>query len=141
MIKGAIVSCSTDIKIPFHDVDMMTVAWHGHYAKYFEVARCELLDKINYNYLEMSQSGYMWPVIDLHIRYVKPAKFGQVVTVEAAVTDYENRLKIDYRIVDKQTNQRLTKGSTVQVPVRLTDNEMLLATPKILKEKLGVECE
>lgn len=141
MIKGAIVSHSTDIKIPFHDVDMMTVAWHGHYVKYFEVARCELLDQINYNYLEMSQSGYMWPVIDLHIRYVKPAKFGQVVTVEAAITDYENRLKIDYRIVDKQTGQRLTKGSTVQVPVRLTDNEMLLATPKVLKEKLGIDCE
>ncbi|MCG8667970.1 MAG: acyl-CoA thioesterase [Pseudomonadales bacterium] len=120
---------------------MMTVAWHGHYVKYFEVARCELLDKINYNYMEMCQSGYMWPIIDLQIRYVKPAKFGQEVTVFVAITEFENRLKMEYRIVDKQTQLRLTKGSTVQVAVRMSDNEMLLATPKILREKMGVDGE
>ena len=36
---------SVEIEIPFHDVDMMEVAWHGHYVKYFEIARCALLDQ------------------------------------------------------------------------------------------------
>ena len=30
------------IRVPFHDVDLMEVVWHGHYAKYFEIARCAL---------------------------------------------------------------------------------------------------
>ena len=40
---------SVEIEIPFHDVDMMEVAWHGHYVKYFEIARCALLDQFDYN--------------------------------------------------------------------------------------------
>ncbi|MDX1696630.1 MAG: acyl-CoA thioesterase [Ketobacteraceae bacterium] len=138
MIKNAIISHTTRIKVPFHDVDMMHIAWHGHYVKYFEVARCELLDKIDYNYLQMCQSGYMWPVIDMHLRYVKPAQFGQEILVEAAVVEYENRLKINYLIHCADTGTKLTKGSTVQVALRMSDNEMLLATPTILHEKLGV---
>lgn len=139
MIKNAIVSHETDILVPFHDVDMMTIAWHGHYVKYFEVARCELLDKINYNYLQMTQSGYMWPVIDMHIRYVKPAKFGQTIRVEVGVTEYENRLKMEYVIRDAESGMRLTKGSTTQVAVRMSDNEMMLASPEVLKQKLGIK--
>jgi acyl-CoA thioester hydrolase len=48
-------------EIPFHDVDMMV--WHGHYAKYFEIAR-RLLEQIDYNYPQTRDSGYAWPVID-----------------------------------------------------------------------------
>jgi acyl-CoA thioester hydrolase len=44
MIKS-IHQTSVDLEIPFHDVDMMQVVWHGHYAKYFEIARCALLEK------------------------------------------------------------------------------------------------
>ena len=138
MIKNAIVSHTTRIKVPFHDVDMMRIAWHGHYVKYFEVARCELLDKINYNYMAMVASGYMWPVIDMQIRYVKPAVFGQDILVEVAVTEYENRFKMNYIIRAADSGERLTKGSTVQVAVRIADNEMMLASPSILKQKLGV---
>ena len=42
------------IEVPFHDVDTMHVVWHGHYLKYFEVARCKLLDQFNYNYNYLS---------------------------------------------------------------------------------------
>ena len=52
------LSAETIIEIPFHDVDMMEIAWHGHYVKYFEIARCKLLDKIEYNYSQMRDSGF-----------------------------------------------------------------------------------
>ncbi len=138
MIKNAIVSSTTPIRIPFHDVDMMRIAWHGHYVKYFEIARCDLLDKIDYGYLRMNESGYLWPVIDMRIRYAKPAMFGQDILVHVGVTEYENRLKMDYVIQDATTGMRLTKGTTVQVAVRISDNEMLLVSPPILKQKLGI---
>jgi acyl-CoA thioester hydrolase len=28
-----------ELDVPFHDVDLQRVVWHGHYYKYFEVAR------------------------------------------------------------------------------------------------------
>jgi len=139
VIKNAIVSAETLIKIPFHDVDMMRIAWHGHYVKYFEVARCELFDDVGYGYMDMVNSGYAWPVIDLNVRYVKPATFEQNVIVTSAVVEYENRLKIQYEIHDEKTGARLTKGHTVQVAVDMKTNEMCFASPQILLDKLGVE--
>jgi acyl-CoA thioester hydrolase len=130
---------SIDLQIPFHDVDMMEVVWHGHYAKYFEIARCALLDKIDYNYPQMRDSGYAWPVIDLNIRYVQPAAFGQTITVTAQIVEWENRLKINYLITDKSSGLRLTKGYSVQVAVDLTTKEMCFASPAVLFEKLGLE--
>ena len=131
-------SAEVVVEIPFHDVDAANVAWHGHYTKYFEIARCALLDKIDYNYPQMSASGYFWPVIDLQIRYVKPARFQQKVKVIAKLEEWENRMLIKYRIEDLASGQRLTKGRTVQVAVRRDNGEMQLASPPILAEKLGM---
>ena len=127
------------IKVPFHDVDMAQIAWHGHYAKYFEIARCELLDKIDYNYLQMSESGYFWPVVDMRIRYVNPVVFGQEIRVVATLVEWENRLKIDYKVYDQATNKRLTKGHTIQVAVAIETKELQLASPAVLLQKIGAE--
>ncbi len=137
-MKKAFVSSCTDILVPFHDVDMMMVVWHGHYVKYLEVARCELLDKIHYNYSEMVVSGYAWPVIDMALRYVKPARFGRWITVQADLVEYENRLRIDYVIRDRDSGEKLTKAHTIQVAVNVATLEMCLASPAILAEKLGI---
>ncbi len=137
MSKG-IHHIEIDIEIPFHDVDMMEVVWHGHYAKYFEIARCALLEKIDYSYRQMRDSGYLWPVIDLSMRYIKPAVFGQIISVQAAIVEWENRLKINYLIIDKRTGSRLTKGYSIQVAVNRQTNEMCFESPAVLLEKLGV---
>nr|WP_328797848.1 acyl-CoA thioesterase [Marinobacter mangrovi] len=126
------------LEIPFHDVDMMEVAWHGHYARYLEIARCALLDKIDYNYPQMKVSGYAWPVIDMRIRYAQPLVFQQKVDVHAQVSEWENRLKIDYEIRDAETGRRLTRAHTVQVAVNIETREMQFVSPPVLFEKLGV---
>ena len=126
------------IEIPFHDVDMMSVAWHGHYAKYLEIARCALLDKIDYNYVQMQASGFAWPVIDMRIRYAQPLRFQQQVRITAKVVEWENRFKINYQIDDLESGQRLTKAYTVQVAVAMPDGEMQYESPAILLSKLGV---
>lgn len=126
------------LEIPFHDVDLMEVAWHGHYVKYLEIARCALLDQFAYNYREMRESGYAWPVVELKLRYAKPARLGQRVTVRAWIAEYELRLKIGYLITDAETGQRLSRGYTVQVAVDMRTNELLLTSPRILFQKLGL---
>jgi acyl-CoA thioester hydrolase len=130
-------SASVEIDVPFHDVDMMEVAWHGHYVRYFEIARCKLFDQLDYNYRQMRDSGYAWPVIDLHVRYVQPLHFQQKVTVTAWIAEWENRLRVQYLITDSD-GKRLTKGHTDQVAINMKANELMLATPSILLEKLGL---
>ena len=91
-----------EIKAQFYDLDPMDVVWHGNYVRFFEDARCELLNKIGYNYEEMKDSGYTWPIVDLHIRYTRPITFGQEVTIQTDLVEYEFRLKIVYTIYDKK---------------------------------------
>lgn len=131
-------TASVEIRVPFHDVDAMEVVWHGHYLKYFELARCALLDSFDYNYPQMRESGYAWPVVDLKVRYFRPATFAQTVRATATLVEWENRLKIDYRVQDAETGERLTSGSTIQVAVELRTREMCFASPDVLFQKLGL---
>ncbi len=137
-MSKSLVACEIEIEIPFFDVDLMEIVWHGHYIKYLEIARCALLDKIDYNYMKMRSSGYTWPVIDLRLRYARSAKFGQKIIVQAELVEWENRLKINYRIVDKKTGTRLTRGYTCQVAVNIATEEMCYESPAILWQKLDL---
>ncbi len=138
-MSESIVSCEVEIEAAFFDVDLMEIVWHGNYAKYFEVARCALLDKIDYGYMKMRESGYGWPVIDLRIRYVKPIMFGQKIKVQAQLMEWENRLKITYQIFDKNSGVRLTRGYTTQIAVDMTTREMCYESPTVIWQKLGIE--
>ena len=129
---------TVELTVPFHDIDSVGIAWHGHYAKYFEIARCALLETFDYGYNAMRESGYLWPVIDLQVRYVKPVRFGQRIAVQATLREWENRLLIDYLVSDAQTGQRLTKGRTSQVAVNMSDGEMCLVSPPVLFQRLGI---
>jgi acyl-CoA thioester hydrolase len=126
------------VKVPFHDLDPVGIVWHGNYSKYFELARCELLQSFNYNYDEMMRSGYAWPIIDLHLRYVKATRFNETLKVQATLREWEHRLKIDYLATDAASGARVCKGSSVQVAVDMSNHEMLLRSPKILFERLGL---
>lgn len=134
MRKRGVLAVETAVTVPFFDVDSMNVVWHGHYVKYLELARCELLDAIGYGYEAMFASGYAWPVIDLQLRYMNPAVFGQRVTVRAELVEWENRLKIHYLITDAASGTRLTRASSVQVAVRMDNREMQLVSPAALQD-------
>lgn len=127
-----------EIEIPFHDVDVMQVVWHGHYAKYLEIARCELFEKFDYNVPQMDKSGYAWPVIDMRIRYAHPLRFKDRINVKAILAEWENRLKVNYIITSAKTGKRLTTAFTVQVAVDIKSGEMLYASPDVLFQKLGL---
>ncbi|MDB6051286.1 MAG: 4-hydroxybenzoyl-CoA thioesterase protein [Pseudomonas sp.] len=131
MRSKGLIHADTEVLVPFFDIDMMNVVWHGHYIKYLEIARCTLLDQLGHNYTQMQASGYAWPVIDLQLRYVRAAVFGQRLNVRASLVEWENRLKINYLITDAVTAERLTRATTIQVAVEISSREMQLASPKI----------
>jgi acyl-CoA thioester hydrolase len=134
MRANGVLHKDVDILVPFYDVDSMNVVWHGHYVKYLEVARCALLDDIGHNYTQMKDSGYAWPVIDLQMRYVQAARFGQQLVVRADLIEWQNRLLIHYLIRDAVTGQRITRASTVQVAVNIASGEMQLESPGVFIE-------
>ncbi|KMN49131.1 4-hydroxybenzoyl-CoA thioesterase [Chromobacterium violaceum] len=127
-----------ELEPAFHDLDPMDVVWHGNYVKYLEIARCALLERFDYNYPQMRDSGYAWPIVDMRLKYVQPVRFGQKVTIEASIVEWESRLKIDYLIRDAASGRKINKAYTVQVAVDMASQEMLYVCPPVLWEKLGV---
>jgi acyl-CoA thioester hydrolase len=132
-------SAEVEVQVQFYDLDPMEVVWHGNYVKYLEVARCALLDKIDYNYAQMKASGYMWPIIEMNLRYVGPATFGQRLRLRADIVEWESRLRIDYLISDAASGARLNRATTTQVAVDIASGEMCFVSPPVLFEKLGVQ--
>ena len=123
------ISADVCIKAQFYDLDPMQVVWHGNYPRFLEEARCALLDLIGYNYIEMERSGFAWPIVDMRLKYVRPVKFAQQVKVTATLLEYENRLRMAYRITDVDTGETLTKAETTQFPVSLSTGQVCLSSP------------
>ncbi|MCH4295284.1 MULTISPECIES: acyl-CoA thioesterase [Shewanella] len=132
----SLLHAETEIIIPFHDVDPMQITWHGNYLRYFEIVRCELLDKLDYNYRQMQESGFAWPIVDVQIKYVRSSTFGQKIRVSADLVEWENRLRINYQVRDAESGERLTKGYTIQAAVDMSNNELCFVTPEVFQAKI-----
>ena len=131
------LSISIEKQVPFYDVDSLQIVWHGHYAKYFEEARCALLEKIGCTYEDMKEWGFFFPVIDLSVRYIKPLSFKQKIRVNAVIKEWQNKLVIQYLITDSKSDERLTKGSTTQVAISMPDHITQYDSPAPLIEKIN----
>jgi acyl-CoA thioester hydrolase len=125
-----------ELEVPFHDVDIMGVAWHGHYVKYFEAGRGALLRALDYDYPQMRDSGYVWPVVECQLKYLRPARYGQKLRIKVRLLEYENRLKIGYEILDAASGERLTRGYTIQVAVAAASEELQFVSPTTLLERV-----
>ncbi|MCG9697835.1 acyl-CoA thioesterase [Shewanella sp. Isolate11] len=133
----SILTTEIEMTIPFFDADMMGITWHGNYLRYFEVARCQLLDEINYGYRQMEASGYAWPIVDVQIKYVQSSTFEQKIKVKASLVEWENRIRINYEVRDVATNKRLTKGYSIQAAVKMDNQELCFITPDCFRQKIA----
>jgi len=129
------LTASESMRVPFHDVDPANVVWHGRYFKYFEEVRRTLLEDLDYSYESMMASGYVWPVVDASVRYVRPLQLDQRFTVTACIVEWELRLVVEYRI-HGEDGTLYTKARTVQVPVDATTRELIIGSPRILIDKI-----
>ena len=126
-----------ELTVPFHDLDPLDIVWHGNHVRYFEQARSALLQSFDYDYPQMRASGYAWPVVDLQVRYARPLTYQQRIRVRAELMEWEHRLRIRYQVADAASGERLCRGQTIQVAVRIADRETCFASPPILAERLG----
>ncbi|MBR0031406.1 MAG: acyl-CoA thioesterase [Treponema sp.] len=125
-----------EFKVDFNDCDPMNVVWHGNYINYFERARCALLDKIGYNYLDMEDSGYIFPVTDVRCKYIKSLRFGDVCRARATLIEWENMIKMNFELYNSKTGELTTKGSVSQMCVRISDGETMFECPDIFTDKV-----
>lgn len=130
------VSVETIIRAQFYDLDPMNIVWHGNYARFLEQGRCALLDRLDFNYTQMRESGFAFPIVEMRVKYVAPIRFRQDFVVHTTLAEYENRLRFDYVIRDLAAGTVLTRARTVQVAVQIDTGELCLESPPVLIDKV-----
>lgn len=125
-----------EFKVDFNDCDPMKIVWHGNYINYFERARCALLDKIGYNYIEMEKSGYLFPVTEVKAKYMRSLRFGDICRAKAILVEYENMIQMKFELYNAKTGELTTKGTVSQMCIKAETHETQFVCPRCFTEKV-----
>jgi acyl-CoA thioester hydrolase len=99
-------------EVPFHDVDALRVVWHGHYFKYFELARTALLRSCGLDAGELIGGRYQFLVIDARCRHVGKLRYGDRMRIHAWFSDLHRRIGIAYELWNLTLDRRAARGHT-----------------------------
>ena len=127
------VSHETQLRVRYAETDQMGYVYYGRYAEYFEVSRAELIRHLGYTYAEMEADGVMMPVTGMQVRYLRPARYDQLLTLRAIVRAMpEKRITIETLVLNESgklcVEGKVTlafvdteSGKTIPAPDRFCD--------------------
>ena len=84
----------TQIRIHYALTDQMGVVYHGHYAQFYEIGRGEAIRNLGYTYKDIEALGIIMPVVDVHSRFFRPAKYDDLITVKTTLKELPLHHKI-----------------------------------------------
>jgi len=97
----------------YADTDRSQVVYHGNYLRYFEYGRASLMRDASYPYLEIEESGYLYPIIDLGITFYSPLYYDDPMWIMTRPSDLERvRIRFQYMITHKKTGNMVCSGFT-----------------------------
>lgn len=126
---------SVELTVPFHDIDALRVVWHGHYLKYLEIARCELLKQCGLDVMQMVELGYRFMVSDISCRHTNALTYGDRFRVTAWFTETEHRIGIAYEVFNLTTQKRSARAHSTLITVS-GEGKLCLSTPAPIFERL-----
>lgn len=101
----------TQITVRYAETDMMGIVYHGNYLPWFEVGRTTLLKECGLPYKELEAQGYHLPVIELGVKYSRPALYDDTLTIITRLRERPSlRIRLDYEV--KRGDELLVTGFT-----------------------------
>jgi acyl-CoA thioester hydrolase len=92
-------SFSTELSVRFAETDAQGIAHNANYLVWFEVARVEYLARHAGGYQRLRDEGVEALVLESHVRYLQPARFGDPLVVHARCVDVRGaRFRYEYEI-------------------------------------------
>jgi acyl-CoA thioester hydrolase len=125
-----------EMEVPLHDVDPLNVVWHGHYFKYLDRARTELLRAHGIDLPDLATLRHRMLIVDAACRYISPLKYAEKFRVAAWVTAVDPRIRIAYSIWNITQARRSARAYTVIVTTD-ADGRLLWRTPPVLRDRLA----
>ncbi len=127
--------CEVELIVPFHDVDAMQVVWHGHYLKYFEIARGLLFDRAGIDlYKYHAETGFLFPVTRTQVKHIHPLRYRDRFICTAWVSELRRKIVVDFEIRLVEGNTLCARGRTEQVAIRSRDFKLELSVPEYIRK-------
>jgi acyl-CoA thioester hydrolase len=106
------IESRTQITVRYAETDMMGIVYHGNYLPWFEVGRTTLLKECGLPYRELEAQGYLLPVVELGVKFAKPALYDDTVTIITRLHERPLlRIRLDYEV--RRGDDLLVTGFTV----------------------------
>jgi acyl-CoA thioester hydrolase len=104
----------TNIRVRYSETDQMNVVYHGNYAQYFEVARAEAIREMGITYKEMEEMGIVMPIVELHTKFLRPAKYDDLLTIKTQLRELpaDHRIEFHHEVYNEE-GKLLTIGRVV----------------------------
>jgi len=101
------------IRVRYGDTDQMGMAYYGNYLRWFEIGRAEMMRSLGSSYRSIEEEGIQLPVIEARCRYLKPARYDDLIAVETGVLEVGRAsVRFGYRIVEEISAELLAFGMT-----------------------------
>lgn len=126
-------SFETTIRVRYAETDQMGYVYYGNYATYYEVARVEMLRSLGTSYKSMEDQGIMMPVTDLQVRYHKPVRYDEQITIRVTIAELPAvRIRFQYELFDTE-GVLVNTGETTLVFVDMQRNRPCKAPASFLE--------
>lgn len=126
---------ATKLRVRYGETDQMGYMYYGNYAEFFEVGRVEMLRSLGLTYSGMEASGFMMPVLEMHSKYLKPARYDEEITINVSMAKIPG-VKIHFKYELFNEKQELIHiGETLLAFVNMKTNRPCLP-PTDFIEKL-----
>lgn len=103
----------SEIRVRYRETDQMSVAWHGNYIEWFEVARTDWLREQGLSYRELEGRGVLLPVLRVLCEYMSPARYDDILVIETKLQSYNGlRLAFSYTARAPQEDLVIARGQT-----------------------------
>jgi len=134
------VSTSVTLKVPYYDVDLMQIVWHGNYLKYFEVARQALFRKYGVDLRRYSEdTRYVFPVVRSTIKHIWPLRLDDEFVCTAVLKEARVKIVLDFEIKLISNGKVCARGRSEQVAVLMPEMEMVFQIPEEIQKALSGE--
>lgn len=121
-----------NIRVHYKETDQMGVVHHANYVSWFEIGRTEKMRDVGIAYSDMEDLGLLLPVLDMEVKYHKPARYDECVAIFTKLTHFTAvRMQFDYE-VRLVTDEECTGKSDPNINVNSELKGDLLATGKTL---------
>jgi len=127
---------TTQLRVRYAETDQMNVVYYGNYAQYFEVGRVESIRQLGFSYKDMEAQGIIMPVVELQIKYLRPATYDDLLTIKTQVRELPANHRIEFfQEVYNETGKMLTAGKVVLYFLD-TATKQKISMPAAFREKL-----